>query len=77
MNDLLLRIPDKFFTYSYLTGFGIVLFAELLALLRSLPGDTFSEKVYGFLDAGPARYLLVGGTLLWLTIHLLFRGRLG
>lgn len=77
IGDLLNKIPDGWFTSGYVLGASIFLLTELAALARAAPGDTFSEKVYGFLEVGPARYILVGATLLWLTIHFLWRGRLG
>lgn len=50
---------------------------EGAALFSPAEGDTLSEHVWTFLDGGPARYALVGGFLVWLTWHMLGKGRHG
>lgn len=60
---------------------GIYLFVgvviEGVALMRGAKGDTFSEFVWGFLDGGPARWVLVTGFLIWAIAHFLGKGRYG
>ena len=50
---------------------------EGLALLRPAKDDTLSEHVWSWLSGGPARYILLGGFLIWLIVHFLGKGKWG
>jgi hypothetical protein len=69
------------YTVAWLIWLGLTLLSfgaiEIPALLDPSGGDTLTEHVAAFLDGGPLRYLLIGGPLLWVALHLLTRGRLG
>lgn len=68
---------SQFFGYlwgSWLLAFVLI---EAAAIMRGGPGDTFSEFIWAFLGGGWSRYFLLGGLLIWMTIHFLGRGKVG
>lgn len=44
---------------------------ELYTVYRPAPGDTLSEQVWGLIAAHGSFAFIIGGFLIWLTVHFL------
>lgn len=63
------------FTVAYAVLLGAFLTVEAVAVWRAEGGDTFSEHIWSLLN-GPVSYVAVGGFFVWLTVHMLTKGKI-